>query len=95
MKLTLEAKSLQEIRWWVDALFAVHPNIRSHTGGCVSFGKGCFITSSGKQKLNSKSSTVAELIGVSDAIGLVLWLRNFMEAQGFEIKQNVTYIKTT
>jgi hypothetical protein len=91
MKPTLEAKNLHEIRWWVDASFAVHPNMRSHTGGCVSFGRGCFITTSGKQKLNSKSSTIAELIGVSDIIGPVLWLKNFMEAQGYEIRRNIIY----
>jgi hypothetical protein len=41
--------------------------------------------------LNSRSSTIAELIGVSDNIGPVLWLRNFMVAQGFDIKKNVIY----
>jgi len=30
--LTLEAKSMTSLYWWVDASFAVHPNMRSHTG---------------------------------------------------------------
>jgi hypothetical protein len=31
--LTLEADNLQVVKWWVDASFAVHPDMRSHTGG--------------------------------------------------------------
>ena len=44
-----------------------------------------------KQKLNSRSSTEADLIGVDDAITQVLWTRLFMEAQGYPIKENIVY----
>jgi hypothetical protein len=30
--LTLEADSLSLFKWWVDASFAIHPGMRSHTG---------------------------------------------------------------
>ena len=44
-------------------------------------GKGCFFVQSTKQKLVSKSSTEAEIIGVSDGLGEVIWARNFIAHQ--------------
>ena len=38
--LTLSANSLHNVRWWVDALYAVHPDMKSHTGGALSLGRG-------------------------------------------------------
>ena len=38
--LTLAADSLDMINTWVDALYAVHVDMKSHTGGVISFGRG-------------------------------------------------------
>jgi len=38
---------------------------------------------SSKQKLNTKSSTEAELVDIDDAMGQVLWSRHFLAAQGY------------
>ena len=46
---------------------------------------------SSKQKLNTKSSTETELMGIDDAISQVIWAKNFMEAQGYKIKENVVH----
>ena len=35
-----------------------------------------------KQKLNTKSSTEAELVGVDDMMPQVVWTKYFMESQG-------------
>ncbi|KAA8494658.1 Transcription initiation factor TFIID subunit 5 [Porphyridium purpureum] len=70
------------VECYVDASFATHANMRSHTGGVVSLGRGAAYATSVKQKLNTKSSTEAELVGVSDVIGQAIWTRNFLEAQG-------------
>ena len=43
------------------------------------------------QKLNTKSSTEAELVGVSEYIPYNLWLMMFLDAQGYGIKNNVVY----
>ena len=40
LPLTLEADTLQVIKWWIDGAFTTHPNMRSHTGGMLSLGKG-------------------------------------------------------
>ena len=48
-------------------------------------------TKSQKQKLNTRSSTEAELVGADDVSGPILWTKHFMEAQGYEIKKNILY----
>ena len=89
--LTLEADDLQIIKWWVDASFAVHQDMRSHTGGAMSLGKGAIYSVSTRQKLNTKSSTEAELVGVDDVMPMLLWTRQFMEGQGYTINDNILY----
>jgi hypothetical protein len=91
MCLTLEANNLQVIKWWVDASFAVHWDMRSHTGATMSLGKGSVFSGSWRQKLNTRSSTTAELVGVDDAMPMVLWTRQFMEGQGYTIEDNILY----
>ena len=70
--------------WSVDAAFAVHPDMRSHTGGSMTLGKGSAVSVSVKQKLNTKSSTEAELAGVNDVANVMLWTGYFLKAQGYE-----------
>lgn len=89
--LTLSADDLRVIKWYIDASFAVHPDFKSHTGAVMTMGTGTMQAQSRKQKLNSRSSTEAELIGVDDAITQVLWTKQFMEAQGYPIEKNILY----
>jgi hypothetical protein len=91
LALTLEASDDGVIRWWVDASFAVHPNMWSHIGAVMSFGKGAVSGMSWKQKINTKSSCEAELVGVDDAVPMVLWTLQFLNAQGFAVTDNVLY----
>jgi Reverse transcriptase (RNA-dependent DNA polymerase) len=85
---TLGADKLGRLRTWVDASYAVHPDMKSHTGGVMSFGIGGLVCKSSKQKLNTKSSTEAEVVGASDYLPNTLWVKMFMEAQGHEIVEN-------
>ena len=89
--LTLEASQMHVIQWWIDASFAVHPNMKSHTGAVMSIGKGRVINMSNKQKLNTRSSTEAELVSVNDAMALVLWMRMFLIEQGFTVVDNLIH----
>jgi hypothetical protein len=89
--LTLEADDSQNIYWYIDAAFAVHADMKSHTGAMMSLGKGATIADSTKQKVNSRSSTEAELNAVDDKISKVLWVKKFLEAQGFKVMVNVIY----
>ena len=90
-KLILSADNLHTIKWYVDASFAVHPDFKSHTGAVMTFGHGAPISMSKKQKLNTRSSTEAELVGADDATTMILWTKLFMEAQGYEVKRNILY----
>ena len=40
LPLILRADSLNIVKWWVDASFAVHGDCRGHTGATMSLGKG-------------------------------------------------------
>ena len=83
--------SLSHIFTWIDAAFAVHPNMRGQTGGAMSFGWGIIHGRSSKQKINTKSSTESELVGVSEYLPYNIWLLNFMSAQGYIVKKNILY----
>ena len=91
MPLILTASDPHVIQWWVDASFAVHPDMKSHMGATMSTGRGSIYSLSTKQKINTRSATEAELIRVNDAMSLIIWTRNFLEDQGFSIKDNVVF----
>jgi hypothetical protein len=91
MPLTLEADKAHIVKWWVDASYPVHPDMKSHTGGAMTLVKGASYGSSTRQKLNTKSSTEAELIGVNDVMPQILWTQYFLEAQGYKVHNSVIY----
>jgi hypothetical protein len=53
LPLILSANGTGILKWWVDAAFAVHPNMQGHSGGGLSLGRGFSIMSLTKQKLNT------------------------------------------
>ena len=88
-KLILSADNLHVIKWYVDSAFAVHPDYKSHTGAVMTYGGGAAQSISRKQKLNTRSSTEAELVGTDDVSVMILWTKLFLEAQGITIDQNI------
>jgi hypothetical protein len=91
LHLTLSIDNLRVIKWYVDASFAVHPDFRSHTGGIMTMGTGAIQSGSMKQKLNTRSSTEAEIVGVDDIAPKIFWTKLFIESQGYEIEKNILY----
>jgi hypothetical protein len=91
MPLILSANGRDILKWWVDASFAVHPNMRGHSGGGLSLGCGFPIVSSTKQKLNTRNSTETEIVGADDFMPDISWTRYFMKAQGCGVKDNVLF----
>ena len=75
--LTLGAESLTELLNFANMSFAVHPDMRSHTGGGASFDRGVFLPMSKKQRVNTGSSTEGEVLGVSDYTPNTIWLLKF------------------
>ena len=92
LKLSIK-DGINKLEWFIDASFAVHPDFRSHTGMTMRFGGGTGspIQQSLKQKLNTDSSTTSELVGVHQALPVVLWVKLFLEAQGYLIDENIVY----
>jgi hypothetical protein len=87
--LFLGAENNGLLMWYVDASFAVHPNMRGHTGGGLTMGRGFPIVASWKQKLNTRSSTESELAGVDDMMPIICWTCYFLLAQGYGIIENL------
>jgi hypothetical protein len=91
MPLILSANGSGIIKWWVDASVAVHPNMRGHSGGGLSLGRGFTIVSPTKQKLNTRSSTETEIVGADDFMPVICWTRYFMKAQRYGVKYKVLF----
>ena len=81
--LILGADDIQTMYTFVDASFAVHDDVKSHTGGVITFGRGGIACISTKQKVVTKSSTKAELVGASEYLPSTIWVQYFLQAQGF------------
>jgi hypothetical protein len=67
----------------------VHADICSHTGGVISLGTGGILCQSTKQKLNTKSSTEAELVGASNYLPNTIWSKFSLESQGHGLTSNI------
>lgn len=67
----------------IDAAYSNRDEKRSTTGMCITLGTGVFVTASKVQKTATKSSTEAEIVAVADGMNIPLWLRDFIEYQGY------------
>ena len=86
LPLIIGVDDTNNVRWYIDGSFAVHNDMRGHTGIAMTMGKGALYSSSQKQKLNSKSSTETEVIGLNDGLNQVLWTKYFLEGQSYGVK---------
>ena len=91
LPLILGSDGKGNIYWSVDAAFAVHNDMRGHTGAYMTLGQGTVVSISTKQKLNTKSSTECELVGVDEPLPMMLWARLFAVAQLMNVDGNVLY----
>ena len=69
----------------VDASYASHDDLKSHTGCTLHIGRhsGSVLSISKKQTITADSSTVAELIAAHFVAKEVMWARNFLQELGF------------
>jgi hypothetical protein len=91
LSLILSADGSGLLRWWVDASFGVHMDMKGHTGGNMSMGKGSVFTTANKQKLVTRSSTECEVVGVHEVMPQLLWTTQFLQEQGFDINDTILY----
>ena len=88
LALMLETNDAHVVKWWVDASFTVHPDsMRCHTGGTMSLStkKVSAYSTLTHHKINTKSSTEAELVAIDDVVPLILWTQYFLKAQDYEV----------
>ena len=92
LKLTLQADQLKfAVYWYVDGSHQIHEDCRGQTGSLVTFGKGAVYSSSTKMKQNTKSSTETELISLGDKLTDIVWMRYFIECQGFDLDEYIVF----
>jgi hypothetical protein len=91
MSLLLQADNMNIMKWWVDATFAVHLDMKSHTGGMMSLGRGAVHGTSTRQKINTTSSIEAEVVVLHEVLPQILWTRYFLEAQGYGVEESIIY----
>ena len=75
LPLILQANRVNVLKWLVDASYGSHDDMRRQTRGTMSIGKygrRSIISILKKQKLNTKISTEAELIGADDTMPQML-----------------------
>ena len=89
MPLILGANGTVMLKWYVDGSYGVHPNMQGHSGGGLTTRKGFPVTASNKHKLNTRSSTESEVVGVDHFMPGILWTRNFMKAEDYDVVKNI------
>jgi hypothetical protein len=82
LDLRLGIKGALQVSVYLDASFAVHDYMKSHSGTAVTLGHGVYYTKSTAQKLNTTSSCEAELVALSKGMQQALWSQAFIQAQG-------------
>ena len=89
--IVLEASVNLGVYGYIDASYGVHDDMKSHSGCVIGIGKGPLYAKSGVQKLNTKSSSEAELVALSDHANQVIWTRNFLLGQGYNVGASTLY----
>ena len=91
LPLVLSADSTNIVKCWVGGSYGIRPDARSQTGGTASLGKWNFISTSIKQRLNTRSSTETELVAADDLMPHLCWTNYFLEFQGYNINSTIMY----
>jgi hypothetical protein len=87
-----EPSTCLNIDVFADASFAIHQtDRRSHSGICIKIGSSTVLCKSGKQSLNTTSSTEAELVACADAIPYVEGVRKLLTELNFPIGPTVIH----
>jgi hypothetical protein len=90
-KMVLRIGSEILVRAFVDASFGTYDDMKSVTGVIIMIGRATVYVKRGKQKIITRSSTESELVGHSDALSQVLWIREFLIHQGIILGPAIVY----
>jgi len=84
--LTITCKDLSVLNWYIDGSYAVHEDMKGHSGTVLMIGDNVVLSRSNKQKINTRSTTAAEFIAVDDTLPTVQWTKLFMKDQGYDLE---------
>ena len=90
LKLRLKTQD-GKFRVYIDSSYGIHSDRRSHSGMTLSMGEGSIISKSKKQKINTKSTAEAELMGASDLGGWCTHAEEFLTYQGYNDSKVVLF----
>jgi hypothetical protein len=65
--------------------------MQGHGGGGLSLERRFPIMSLTKQKLNTRSTKESEIVGADNFMPAICWTQYFMEAQGYQVQDNVLF----
>jgi hypothetical protein len=85
-ELTISCNSLDKLTWYIDGSYAIHEDMKGHSGAVLMIGDSTVLSRSNKQKVNIRSSTEAELIAVDDTLPTVQRAKSFMMDQGYDLE---------
>ena len=85
------AGGLDIMMTYVNASYAIDDDMKGHTGGIITMGKGIIQGKATKQKWNTKSSIEAGLVSASDYIPWTVWTKWFLGDQGYKLKRNLFF----
>jgi hypothetical protein len=83
--------NLKRLVAYVDASFASHADDKGHTGLVIKWGATTLGTISRKQKIATKSSTEAEVVGLTDVLDEIERSNEYMEEQGEQLDVPIVY----
>jgi len=89
--ITLRCDKTMQVRTYIDASYGVHADGKGHSGIFSTLGSGPIYVKSTKQKLNTRSSTEAELVAISDGLSPAIGHANFLEQQGYKRQPVILY----
>lgn len=88
LTLSSSADNPSQLKCYADASYLIHPDSKSHTGYCLSFGDtGSFYSKSSKQKLVATSSTHAEARALYSLITDIAFVINICTEIHFSLHQ--------
>ena len=92
--LTIHPNDIGVIKWYVDASYVTHDDCKALTGAPLMLGDEAITSVSRKQKIKTKRSAGAELIGVDEALHQIL-LTGYVFVSQVLPRCKTLYVKTT
>jgi hypothetical protein len=83
--LTISCKNIDKLTWYVDGSYAIHEDMKGQSGAVLMVGDNVVLTRSSKQKVNTRSSTEAEIIAIDDTLPTIQWAKSFLKDQGYDM----------